>query len=214
VFDLGLHYLLTQGVPILAPTHSPNTDGINPDSCSGVHIEDCYVVSGDDCVAIKSGWDEYGIKLNMPSQHIVVRRLTCVSPTSAAIALGSEMSGGIRDVCAEDIAAVDTESAMRIKTAVGRGAYVRDVFARRMMLTTMKRVFWMTGDYKSHPDDRRRLRPQRGAGGGEHQLPGRGGHRGVQGGGQAGRDRRRAVPGHLCRQGHAEPTKSKKYPWM
>ncbi|KAM0881525.1 hypothetical protein ACQ4PT_032901 [Festuca glaucescens] len=146
--------IVIQGVTILAPTKSPNTDGINPDSCSQVRIEDCYVVSGDDCVAIKSGWDEYGIAVGMPSEHIVVRRLTCVSPTSAVIALGSEMSGGISDVRAEDITAVGTESAVRIKTAVGRGAYVRDVYARRMTLIGMKRVFWMTGDYKSHPDDK------------------------------------------------------------
>ncbi|KAL6861673.1 hypothetical protein ACP4OV_017373 [Aristida adscensionis] len=146
--------IIVQGITILAPTHSPNTDGINPDSCSHVRIEDCYIVSGDDCVAIKSGWDEYGIAYGMPSQHIVIRRLTCVSPTSAVIALGSEMSGGIRDVRAEDITAVDSESGVRIKTAVGRGAFVRDVFVRRMALSTMRWVFWMTGNYKSHPDDK------------------------------------------------------------
>lgn len=124
------------------------------DSCSNVRIEGCYIVSGDDCVAIKSGWDEYGIAYGMPSQHISIRRLTCVSPTSAVIALGSEMSGGIRDVRAEDITAITTESAVRIKTAVGRGAFVRDVFVRRMTLDTMKMVFWMTGNYKSHPDNK------------------------------------------------------------
>lgn len=73
-------------------------------------IEDCYIVSGDDCVAIKSGWDEYGISFGMPSQHITIRRLTCISPTSAVIALGSEMSGGIQDVRAEDITAINSES--------------------------------------------------------------------------------------------------------
>uniref|UniRef100_A0A0A9CEC2 Polygalacturonase n=1 Tax=Arundo donax TaxID=35708 RepID=A0A0A9CEC2_ARUDO len=127
---------------------------LTADSCSHVRIEDCYIVSGDDCVAIKSGWDEYGISYGMPSQHIVIRRLTCVSPTSAVIALGSEMSGGIQDVRAEDITAVNSESGVRIKTAVGRGAYVKDVFVRGMTLNTMKWVFWMTGNYKSHPDDK------------------------------------------------------------
>ncbi|XP_020112802.1 probable polygalacturonase [Ananas comosus] len=144
--------IIVSGITILAPVHSPNTDGINPDSCSHVRIEDCYIVSGDDCVAIKSGWDEYGIAYGMPSQHIVIRRLTCVSPTSAVIALGSEMSGGIQDVRAEDITAVNSESGVRIKTAPGRGAYVKDVFVRGMSLDTMKWVFWMTGNYKSHPD--------------------------------------------------------------
>ncbi|KAM0057636.1 putative pectin lyase/virulence factor [Helianthus debilis subsp. tardiflorus] len=68
------------------------------DSCTNTRIEDCYIVSGDDCVAVKSGWDEYGIAYGMPTQQFVVRWLTCISPTSAVIALGSEMSGGIQDV--------------------------------------------------------------------------------------------------------------------
>ncbi|KAK1296886.1 putative polygalacturonase [Acorus calamus] len=144
--------VVVMGITILAPLNSPNTDGINPDSCSHVRIEDCYVVSGDDCVAIKSGWDEYGIAFGMPSQHIIVRRLTCISPTSAVIALGSEMSGGIQDVRAEDILAINSESGVRIKTAVGRGGYVRDIFVRGFTMHTMKWAFWMTGNYGSHPD--------------------------------------------------------------
>ncbi|KAI0530528.1 hypothetical protein KFK09_000072 [Dendrobium nobile] len=144
--------IVVKGITISAPVHSPNTDGINPDSCSHVRIEDSYIVSGDDCVAIKSGWDEYGIAVGMPSEHIIIRRLTCISPTSATIALGSEMSGGIQDVRAEDITAIDTESGVRIKTAIGRGGFVRDIFVRRMTLHTMKWVFWMTGNYNSHPD--------------------------------------------------------------
>ncbi|KAH1151879.1 hypothetical protein GYH30_045405 [Glycine max] len=145
--------IIIQGLTILAPVDSPNTDGIDPDSCSNIRIEDCYIVSGDDCVAIKSGWDEYGIKFGMPSQHIIIRRLECVSPDSAMIALGSEMSGGIQDVRAEDLTAINTQSAVRIKTAVGRGAYVRDIFIKGMNLNTMKYVFWMTGSYSSHPDN-------------------------------------------------------------
>uniref|UniRef100_A0A0E0GG44 Pectate lyase superfamily protein domain-containing protein n=1 Tax=Oryza nivara TaxID=4536 RepID=A0A0E0GG44_ORYNI len=141
------------GITILAPLNSPNTDGIDPDSSSHVKIEDSYIVSGDDCIAVKSGWDQYGIKFNMPSQHILIRRLTCISPTSAMIALGSEMSGGIRDVRAVDNVAIDTESAVRIKSGVGRGGYVKDVFVRGLSLHTMKWVFWMTGNYGQHPDN-------------------------------------------------------------
>ncbi|CAD5195205.1 unnamed protein product [Musa acuminata subsp. malaccensis] len=147
-------HVIVSGITILAPVNSPNTDGINPDSSSNVRIEDCYIVSGDDCIAIKSGWDEYGIAFNMSSKHIVIRRLTCISPTSAVIALGSEMSGGIQDVRAEDITAIHSESGVRIKTTIGRGAYVKDIFVRRMNLHTMKWVFWMTGTYGQHPDDK------------------------------------------------------------
>ncbi|KAK3028751.1 hypothetical protein RJ639_037972 [Escallonia herrerae] len=144
--------ILIQGITILAPITSPNTDGVNPDSCTNTRIEDAYIVSGDDCIAVKSGWDEYGIAYGMPTKQLIVRRLTCISPYSAAIALGSEMSGGIEDVRAEDITAINTESGVRIKTAVGRGGYVKDIYVKGMTLHTMKWVFKMNGDYGSHAD--------------------------------------------------------------
>ncbi|XP_071687135.1 probable polygalacturonase [Rutidosis leptorrhynchoides] len=144
--------IIIQDLTIRAPVDSPNTDGINPDSCKNVKIQDVFIVSGDDCVAIKSGWDEYGIKFGMPTEQMIIRRLTCISPDSAMIALGSEMSGGIKNIRAEDISAINTESAVRIKTAPGRGAYITDIFVDRMNLQTMKYVFWTTGSYGQHPD--------------------------------------------------------------
>ncbi|XP_057518589.1 probable polygalacturonase [Amaranthus tricolor] len=146
--------ILIQGITISAPVNSPNTDGINPDSCTNTRIEDCYIVSGDDCVAVKSGWDEYGISYGMPTKQLVIRRLTCISPTSAVIALGSEMSGGIQDVRAEDITAINSESGVRIKTGAGRGGYVKDIYVKGFTMHTMKWAFWMTGNYGSHPDDK------------------------------------------------------------
>lgn len=145
--------VLIQGLTILAPVDSPNTDGIDPDSCTNTRIEDCFIVSGDDCIAVKSGWDQYGIKFGRPTQHLIIRRLTCISPDSAVIALGSEMSGGIQDVRAEEITAINSQSAVRIKTAPGRGAYVKDIYVRTITMKTMKYVFWMTGSYNSHPDN-------------------------------------------------------------
>lgn len=124
------------------------------DSCSEVRIEDSYIVSGDDCIAIKSGWDQYGIAVGMPSQNISIRRLTCISPTSAVIALGSEMSGGIRNVRIEDITAINSESGVRIKSGVGRGGFVKDIYLKGMNLYTIKWVFWMTSNYGQHPDDK------------------------------------------------------------
>ncbi|GAB2273859.1 hypothetical protein Dimus_008632 [Dionaea muscipula] len=146
--------ILVQGITINAPLDSPNTDGINPDSCTNTRIEDCHIACGDDCVAVKSGWDEYGISFGMPTKHLLIRRLTCTSPTSAVIAIGSEMSGGIEDVRAESILAINSESGVRIKTAAGRGGYVRDIYVRGMTMRTMKWAFWMTGNYGSHPDDK------------------------------------------------------------
>ncbi|KAG7564996.1 Pectin lyase fold/virulence factor [Arabidopsis suecica] len=143
--------VIVKDIKIVAPIDSPNTDGINPDSCTNTLIEDCSVVSGDDCIAVKSGIDQFGIATGMPTQQLSIRRLTCISPDSAGIAIGSEMSGGIKDVRIEDVTLINTQSAIRIKTAVGRGGYVKDIFARRFIMKTMKYVFWMTGSYKLHP---------------------------------------------------------------
>ncbi|KAG2329585.1 hypothetical protein Bca4012_020863 [Brassica carinata] len=145
--------VIVTSITIIAPVTVPNTDGINPDSCTNTLIEDCYIVSGDDCIAVKSGWDQYGIKFGMPTQQLSIRRLTCISPKSAGVALGSEMSGGIKDVRIEDVTLINTESSIRIKTAAGRGAYVKDIYARRFTMKTMKYVFWMSGNYNQHPDD-------------------------------------------------------------
>ncbi|KAF2616389.1 hypothetical protein F2Q68_00041175 [Brassica cretica] len=120
-------------------------------SCTNTLIEDCSVTSGDDCIAVKSGIDQYGIATAIPTQQLSIRRLTCVSPDSAGIAIGSEMSGGIKDVRIEDVTLINTQSAIRIKTAIGRGGYVKDIFARRFTMKNMKYVFWITGSYKLHP---------------------------------------------------------------
>ncbi|KAJ4827197.1 hypothetical protein Tsubulata_016782 [Turnera subulata] len=116
-----MHEVDEEALPLLTLEDLKETD-----SCINTRIEDCYIVSGDDCVAVISGWDEYGISYGMPTKQLVIRRLTCISPTSAVIALGSEMSGGIQDVRAEDITAINSESGIRIKTAVGRGRYVKE----------------------------------------------------------------------------------------
>jgi polygalacturonase len=65
-----------RNVTILAPvTGAPNTDGIDPDSCEDMVIEDCYISTGDDAIAIKSGWDQFGIAYGRPSTNILIRNL-------------------------------------------------------------------------------------------------------------------------------------------
>ncbi|XP_065859985.1 probable polygalacturonase, partial [Euphorbia lathyris] len=147
--------VIIQWVTVLAPVLVPNTDGINPDSCTNIRIEDCFLQSGDDCIAVKSGWDQYGIKYGMPTKDLVVRRVTCISPDSATVALGSEMSGGIENVRIEDVTALNTQSAVRMKTTIGGGGYVRDIFVRKLRLYVYNQYygFWMTSSYSQHPDN-------------------------------------------------------------
>jgi polygalacturonase len=59
-----------------------------------VCIEDCYIESGDDLVAVKSGWDQYGIKMARPSSNIIIRRVSGTTPTCSGVGIGSEMLEG------------------------------------------------------------------------------------------------------------------------
>jgi len=119
----GVHI---HGVSIEAPDSSPNTDGWDPDSSRDVLIENSTYRGGDDCVAIKSGWDCFGEAYAKPSANIVIRNLTCEG-RYAGIALGSEISGGITNVSVERIHFVRANGAAHIKTGVTRGGFVTNV---------------------------------------------------------------------------------------
>ncbi|XP_024514995.1 probable polygalacturonase isoform X2 [Selaginella moellendorffii] len=145
--------VLIQGVTILAPQDSPNTDGIDPDSSSNVCIQDCYISNGDDMIAIKSGWDEYGIAYGQPSSNIHIRRVTGQTKRGAAIAIGSETSGGIENVLVEDLVAVSTKSGVSIRTGVGRGAYIRNVVLSSITLLDIQTAITISGFSSEHPDN-------------------------------------------------------------
>jgi polygalacturonase len=111
---------------------SPNTDGINPESCKNVLIENCQIDTGDDSFAIKSGMDEEGRKRGMPSENIVIRN--CFG---RRVAVGSEMSGGVRNVYIHDCVFSDDEHyQLHIKTRRGRGGIVENVWMENLTLKT------------------------------------------------------------------------------
>ncbi|KAJ7520416.1 hypothetical protein O6H91_19G005100 [Diphasiastrum complanatum] len=140
-------------VTVLAPLSSPNTDGIDPDSSSNVCIQDCYVRNGDDIISIKSGWDEYGITFNRPSQNIVIRRIVGETRSSSGIAFGSEMSGGIENVYVEDLTILNAKRGIRFKTAAGRGGYIRNIDITNVVMYNVKNAIEFTELYGEHPDD-------------------------------------------------------------
>src|SRR4030042_1474562 len=85
------------GISIKNPGDSPNTDGINPDSCRNVHISDCHISVGDDCITIKSGRDADGRRGGRPCEKITVTTCT-MRDGHGGVVIGSEMSGGVRKV--------------------------------------------------------------------------------------------------------------------
>ena len=125
----------------------------HPDSSTNVCIEDCYIRNGDDIVVIKSGWDEYGISFAHPSSNISIRNITGQTRNSAGIAFGSEMSGGISNVRAEGIHIVNSVHGIRIKTAPGRGGYVKNVYVADVSLDNVSIAIRITGNYGEHPDE-------------------------------------------------------------
>ncbi|KAJ6826915.1 putative polygalacturonase [Iris pallida] len=139
---------------ILAPVEgAPNTDGIDPDSCEDMVIENCYICVGDDGIAIKSGWDQYGIAYGRPSTKILIRNVTVRSTVSAGVSIGSEMSGGVSNVTIENLHIWKSRRGVRIKTAAGRGAYVRDITYRNISLDAVRVGIVIKTDYNEHPDE-------------------------------------------------------------
>ncbi|XP_002535132.3 probable polygalacturonase [Ricinus communis] len=145
--------VIVQNVTIRAPLDSPNTDGIDPDSSDDVCIEDCFISTGDDLIAIKSGWDEYGILYGRPCRNITIRRLVGQTRSSAGIAIGSEMSGGVSEVHAENILFYNSNTGIRIKTSPGRGGYVRNIYVSNVTLNDVNIAIRFTGNYGEHPDE-------------------------------------------------------------
>ncbi|XP_076918810.1 putative polygalacturonase [Bidens hawaiensis] len=139
-------------VTILAPPSSPNTDGIDPDSSSHVCIEDSYISTGDDLVAVKSGWDEYGIKYNRPSTDITIRRLVGSSPF-AGIAVGSETSGGVYNVLAEHITLNTMGVGIHLKTNIGRGGIIKNITISNVYMVNVRKGIKIVADVGDHPDE-------------------------------------------------------------
>lgn len=146
--------VLVKNMTILAPLNAPNTDGIDPDSSSEVCIEDCYIESGDDLVAIKSGWDQYGIAMARPSSNIIVRRISGTTPTCSGVGIGSEMSGGVFNITIEDIRVWNSAAGVRIKTDVGRGGYIANISISNLTLDRVKVPIKFSRGANDHPDDR------------------------------------------------------------
>lgn len=144
--------VVVQFVTILAPHDSPNTDGIDPDSSSNVCIEDSYISTGDDLVAVKSGWDEYGIAYGRPSSGITIRRITGSSPF-AGIAVGSETSGGVQNVFAEHINLYNMGVGIHLKTNIGRGGVIRNITVSNVYMEKARTGIKIAGDVGDHPDD-------------------------------------------------------------
>ena len=95
------------------------------DSCRNVHIKDCLISSQDDCVAIKSGRNEDGRRVGIPSCDITIE--DCKFTSGFGVAIGSEMSGGVENVAVKNCTFENTYSIASVKAIRGRGGYVKNI---------------------------------------------------------------------------------------
>jgi unsaturated rhamnogalacturonyl hydrolase len=123
--------VIVRGVDILS--HGPNNDGCDPESCRDVLIEDCVFDTGDDCIAIKSGRNNDGRRLATASENIIIRRCT-MKDGHGGVVIGSEISGGCRNVFAEDcqMDSPNLERVLRLKSNAVRGGVIENVFMRNV----------------------------------------------------------------------------------
>ena len=115
--------------------HGSNNDGCNPESCTDVLIEDTIFDTGDDCVAIKSGRNNDGRRVNVPTENVIVRN--CIMQDGhGGVVLGSECSGGIRNVFVENCTmdSPDLDRALRFKNNAVRGGVLENVFMRNVTI--------------------------------------------------------------------------------
>ncbi|CAK9037450.1 Probable polygalacturonase (PG) (Pectinase) [Durusdinium trenchii] len=149
-----LHPVLSENVIVRGVTvdsHGPNNDGCNPESCRYVLIEGCTFDTGDDCIAIKSGRNTDGRRLNRPSEFYVIRNCK-MRDGHGGVVLGSEMSGGVRNIFVEDceMDSPHLERAIRLKSNSNRGGYLENLFVRNVQVGEVSDAVLRVNLYYAH----------------------------------------------------------------
>ena len=120
-------------------SHGPNNDGCNPEYSKNVHITGCMFDTGDDCIAIKSGRDNDGRRVGISSENIVVEN--CIMKDGhGGVVMGSEISGGVRNVFVRDceMNSPNLDRAIRIKTNTRRGGVIENIFVKDLKVGQVK----------------------------------------------------------------------------
>ena len=138
-----LHPVLCEDVTIRNvfaknPDYAQNGDGVDVESCKNVLIEGCTFDVGDDGICIKSGKDEEGRKRGKPTENVVIRK-NIVYKGHGGFVIGSEMSGGARNIFVYDCSFIGTDNGLRFKTTRGRGGVVEQIYIRNIRMKDIVR---------------------------------------------------------------------------
>ena len=126
-----------RGVNIVS--HGPNNDGCDPESCRDVLIENCLFDTGDDCIAIKSGRNNDGRRVGVPSENLIIRDCT-MRDGHGGVTIGSETSGSCSNVFVEncEMSSPNLTCALRLKSNAVRGGVVQNIFMRDVNVGVVK----------------------------------------------------------------------------
>ncbi len=131
-------------------SHHINSDGVDVDSSSNVLIERSEFDVGDDGVAIKSGRDQDGWRVARPSRNVIIRDCRYLGQTGGAMAIGSEMSGGVTDVFVDGYRMAEAHHALYFKANLDRGGKIERVHIRRIRVGAADSLLIFTNDYHSY----------------------------------------------------------------
>ena len=124
-----------------APVKAASSDGIDIDSTRNVVISNCDIVCDDDAICLKSGRDADGLRVNKPTENVVVKNCR-VGHAAGLVVIGSETSGGIRNVRVSDCRAEDgCQEVVRFKTKMDRGGVVEDIVYENITADGIASVF-------------------------------------------------------------------------
>ncbi|MEM8928991.1 MAG: glycoside hydrolase family 28 protein [Bacteroidota bacterium] len=146
-----IHPVLSENVTIRGlriGAGTTNDDGIDPESCKNVLIENCTINTHDDCIAIKAGRDQDGWPYP-PSENIIIRNNRLHTEVGSGFCIGSEMSAGVRNVFVENCKLTHSgKHAFQFKSNPDRGGFIEAVYMRNLNVGTVKYGFEFTTDYK------------------------------------------------------------------
>ncbi|WP_323813749.1 glycoside hydrolase family 28 protein [Cellvibrio sp. NN19] len=127
----------------------PNSDGCDPESCKNVVIKNCFFETGDDCIAIKSGRNADGRRINIPSENILISNCK-MRHGHGGVVIGSEISGGVRNVFVEncEMSSPELERGIRIKTNSVRGGLIENFYLRDITIGEVQTAIVIDFDYE------------------------------------------------------------------
>lgn len=152
--------VIVDGVTITS--HGPNNDGCDPEYCKNVIIRNCSFNTGDDCIAIKSGRDGDGRRVNIPSENIVVQNCKMYDG-HGGVTIGSEISAGVRNVFVEncDMDSPELDRAIRLKSNTRRGGFVENLYVRNIRVGQVKEsVLGIDMHYNVHGNQTGNYKPR------------------------------------------------------